>query len=227
MNMIDISPVDDRPAISDIVYDRIYGAILDRSLPPSTVLIEQILAEKLGVSKTPVREALLRLRENGLIELEGKRSLRVTQLSIDALRHIMEMREALERWCAGEAARRVNADSIEILEMARGSLAEAKQGSTIGFHYFDKLFHAAITRTIDNPRIQQKIENAVALVRLGIKRETFPSVGELVPCAKRHVLIAEAILAGDAQKAERETMLHIRQVHDLVAIQLRKDLKLV
>ena len=85
--------------------------------------------------------------------------------------------------------------------MARGSLVEAKRGSTIGFHYFDKLFHAASTRTIDNPRIQQKIGNAVAFVRLDIKRETFPSVGELVPCARHHVLIAEAILAGDSQKA--------------------------
>jgi DNA-binding GntR family transcriptional regulator len=175
------------------------------------------MAELLGVSKTPVREALLRLREGGLIEPDGRRGLRVTKLTGETLHHIMDLREALERHCAGKAA--LNADDEtrkEILEAAHGSLKEAEQGSNLGFHFHDRMFHAAMSKAVRNPKIQQQIENAVTLARMGVRRESFPSAEALIACAQRHVLIAEAICSGDATAAEHETVLHIRYVHELI-----------
>ena len=84
----------------DLVFEQVRAAILDKSLAPGLRVTEAGLAKHLNVSKTPVREALLRLRQIGLIEDDGRRGGRVIAPSQIAIEHAFEVREALEAFTA-------------------------------------------------------------------------------------------------------------------------------
>ena len=95
-------------SLTDAVYEAIRRGIIDRRLAPGSPVTEAALAEQLGVSKTPVREALLRLKDIGVIEPNGRRGGRVVQLSEVSVRRAYEVRDALEPYAAGRAAERAD-----------------------------------------------------------------------------------------------------------------------
>lgn len=213
-----IDPVDDRPPMMvDIIYGRLRQAITERRLEPGSLVTEQGLADQLNVSKTPVREALARLRQVGLIEPDGRRGLRVIKLSVEGLRQIFELREALETYVAGRAAERADAArSAVISRAAQASLDAALRGDVPGFHREDRAFHGEIAQAVGNPQMAQQIENAVAQVQTILRREAFPNMDEVIKCARDHVRIAAAIEAGARDTAAREMAAHIRKVHELL-----------
>jgi DNA-binding GntR family transcriptional regulator len=211
--------VQSAPAIGDVVYHRIFDAIVEHNLAPGTQITEQALAEKLNVSKTPVREALLRLRQQGLVEPSGKRGYRVVLLSAEALRATMEIREALEIHIAVCAAERANnAQKDRILTAARASLAAAEAGNCDAFHVQDREFHAAIAAAVGNVAMDEQIARCTILIHTVVDQELLPDGDEMVHCAKRHVRIAEAIRSGDARAASLEMMDHLRSFHALVIV---------
>lgn len=218
MNSNVMNPVDRRPPIiADIVYRRIHQAITNSDLEPGTLLTEQGLADQLNVSKTPVREAFLRLRQVGLIEPEGKRGLRVVKLTSDGLRQVLEIREALEVFLAARSAERADhARKRAIMAAAKASLRAAEAGNMLAFHEHDKIFHTEIAATAENPQMLDQINNAIAQVQTAVSRQDLPDLDELVGCAKAHVRIAKAIETGSEDMAAREMSLHLRKIHELI-----------
>jgi DNA-binding GntR family transcriptional regulator len=101
-------------SLTDAVYEAIRRGIIDRRLAPGNPVTEAALAEQLGVSKTPVREALLRLKDIGVIEPNGRRGGRVVQLSELSVRRAYEVRDALEPYAAGRAAERAEANQVAV-----------------------------------------------------------------------------------------------------------------
>jgi DNA-binding GntR family transcriptional regulator len=93
---IPIAVITTRSSATDRVYDAIRAAILARTLPSGTPLVEASLAQQFGVSKTPVREALQRLAHSGLVDFEPVRGVTVHTLTSDEIRDIAEMRMYLE-----------------------------------------------------------------------------------------------------------------------------------
>src|ERR1700716_2927871 len=91
-------------SLSEVVYETIRDAIVNRTIPPGVRVTEAGLAKQLNVSKTPVREALLRLREIGLIEPSGVRGGRIILPSPTSIRQAYEVRLALETFAAEAAA---------------------------------------------------------------------------------------------------------------------------
>lgn len=213
--MRELSIGDRPPNLSDVVFETIRRAIVERVLGPGEPLTEPALAERLSVSKTPVREALLRLREMGLIEQSGPRSLRVIQPSPEAVRHAYEIREALETFTAARAAERADADARSaIITAARMSLEAAKIGDITRFRDQDREFHRLIATLAENPRIATLIDDAGAVIATLLRREMAPGEGP-VACSEGHVRIANAIAAGDSEAAAREMTAHIRSVWQL------------
>lgn len=201
--------------LSDLVFETIQQAIVDKVLPPGEPLTEPGLAERLNVSKTPVREALLRLRQMGLIEQSGPRSLRVIQPSRDGIRHAYELREALESFAAARAAElAAPADREQIRTAAKRSLDAAKAGDLDGFRAADRELHGTIAGLADNPRIAQLIEDAGVVISTLLSRE-LPTGQGATDCAEGHVRIANAIAASDPDAAAREMTGHIRHVWSL------------
>src|SRR5690606_7308296 len=101
---------------SDRAYRALRDDIIDWALPPGTVLGEVEQADRIGVSRTPLREALSRLVADGLVAPQAGRGLVVTDVSVDNIRELFEVRRALEEQAARLAARRADASTFAALE---------------------------------------------------------------------------------------------------------------
>jgi DNA-binding GntR family transcriptional regulator len=203
-------------SLSERVFEAIRTAIVTKSLPPGTRLTETYLAQQLDVSKTPVREALLRLREIGLIEPDGRRGGRVIRASRDVMVSAYEVREALEVFAARTAAMRATDEQRkEIAATAERSLQGARDGDEGEFGHWDTLFHTHVTNVLDNPRLTALLDGTFALI-VSLRTRDLPKREDSIACGEAHVLVAEAIAAGDEDAAERGMREHIHYVRDFV-----------
>jgi DNA-binding GntR family transcriptional regulator len=210
-------------SLSDRVFEAIRAAIMQKSLPPGSRLTEAGLAQQFKVSKTPVREALVRLRQVGLIEPEGRRGGRVIRPSREAILWAYETREALECLTARTAAERASdAQRSEILAAAQQSLGGARAGDLAEFRRADGEFHASVKAVSGNPRLSALLDDVFALIVTLRQRDT-PDRDESTECGHAHVAIAEAIAAGDADAAEREMRAHVRHVKGFVSAAFADD----
>src|SRR3977135_1768025 len=104
-------PLDPLPNLIDQVYARILEAITDRTLPPGHRIRQSELAEKLGVSRQPVSHALHLLHRRGLVAESGRKGFEVPQLDPRRIRHLYEVRGAIDALAARLAAARVKIDT--------------------------------------------------------------------------------------------------------------------
>ena len=218
MAEVQFQPLQSRPErLADVVYEAIRHSIMDKTLPPGARLTESGIAEQLGVSKTPVREALLRLRRIGVIEPDGVRGGRVVRPSLSAIRQAYEVREALEVFAVRVVAERglSGPDLERIGEAARLSYEHAAGGDQAGFREWDFVFHRAIADAAANPHLAGLIEDVFTLIGT-LRQRDFPDTGFSVDCGKAHIRIAEAIAHREVAEAEQATREHIRQVEGYV-----------
>jgi DNA-binding GntR family transcriptional regulator len=192
---------------SDIAYDALRSQILDWSLAPGVVLAEVDLSTRLGLSRTPVREALARLVADGLAAPLGGRGLVVAPLSADNVTELFELRQALEVQAAALATARRDATVFEALR------DELRDVGTEDLHaYYDLVarFDAAVDDAVKNAYLVQ----ALASVRTHlarIRRLSHDNPARLRDAAREHLLIVDAILAGDARLAADATRVHLYQ----------------
>jgi DNA-binding GntR family transcriptional regulator len=210
-------------SLTDVVYEKIRDAIINRVIPPGSRVTEAALAEQLNVSKTPVREALLKLRQIGLIEPTGRRGGRVTLPSRSSIQHAYEARQALESFAAEIVAERgTDADVTLIGEAARRCLAAAEAGDLQGFRRWDLAFHEKISEATGNPRLHELVNDSFALV-MALRRRDVPQAEGSVACARAHVRIAKAIARRDADAARRAMRDHVQQVEGYVLASLAEE----
>jgi DNA-binding GntR family transcriptional regulator len=199
------------------VYAAIRDAIVRKELAPGERVTEAGIAKRMDVSKTPVREAMLRLEEVGLIEPDGIRGSRVVQPSPAAFTQAFEVREVLEGYLAEKAATRADGTQAErIAAAARRSLEAAEAGDQAGFREADQALHKAIAEAASNPRLSKVIDDAADLLS-AIRARDFPYTSAMVPCGEAHVAIAEAIRDHDPAAAAERMRAHIRHVQECFA----------
>ncbi len=200
----------------DLVFDEVRSAILDKSLPPGLRVTEAGLAKHLNVSKTPVREALLRLRQIGLIEDDGRRGGRVIAPSRTAIEHAFEIREALEVFAARAATAKATPSQLMAIQTAaEASLTGAEAGDRAAFSHWDSVFHERIAVTTANPRLIGLLDDACALIAT-LRSRDLPHARASIECAKGHVAISNAIRAGDGAAAAAAMSAHLGQVKDYI-----------
>lgn len=201
--------------LTDRVFEQLRAAIVAKTLEPGGRVTEAKLAADLRVSKTPVREALLRLREIGLIEPDGRRGGRVVGPSRSSYAELHDVREALEVHAAMVAAERaVPAERGAITDAAQRSHHGAQAGSLEVFHTFDALFHASIARATHNQRLIRHLGNCEDLVAM-LRERDFPRGGASIACGEAHLAIATAIGDGDAGAAAELMRAHVRYARDV------------
>jgi DNA-binding GntR family transcriptional regulator len=135
---------------SDLAYIRVRGLILSGDLAPGAVLPQAALAQTIGMSTTPLREALRRLKQEGLVELDAHRDARVRPLDATEARDLLELRRSLDPLAATLAAeRRTDTDLAEITAALDGleALSTRPSLSQLESHH---RFHAAIHRASHN-----------------------------------------------------------------------------
>ena len=206
--------------LTDRVFEQIRSAITTRVFPPGERLTEAKLAEDLNVSKTPVREALVRLREIGLIEPDGRRGGRIVQPSRATIAEMYEVREALEVQAALLAAERADSEAKAVIKAAaRRSLEGAQADDRGAFRTADIAFHDAIAASTQNERLEILVRNSLDLI-LAVRTRDFEHVEASLSCSKAHVAIANAIARRDASAAADQMRTHVRHVRDLVLEQI-------
>jgi DNA-binding GntR family transcriptional regulator len=202
----------DRRKMTDRVYAELRQAIIDLKLLPGEALREVPLAEQLGVSKTPLREAFTRLEQEGLVETTSFKGAVVTGYSGSDLEEIYELRALLEGAAARAAAERANEETLgRLRDLVARSREVRDRGdlSTLAtlLGEFDVVLYAQVT----NARIAALIENLRAhLARIGKLTERIP--GRVAASVEEHAAIVDAIVARDPDEAEHLMRVHIGSV---------------
>jgi DNA-binding GntR family transcriptional regulator len=198
---------------SERAYAVLREDIIEWRLRPGTMLAEVEQSERLGVSRTPVREALGRLTAEGLAAAAGGRGVVVTDISLDNVDELFELRETLEVKAAGLAAVRgapaVFAD-LNLKLMAAPELLSDNDPARHEYYDLVARLDDAIDAAITNSYLAQAMRSLrVHLVR--VRRLAADDAERLHAAALEHAAIAEAIAAGNARLAEAATTLHLHR----------------
>ncbi|MDH5224610.1 MAG: GntR family transcriptional regulator [Actinomycetota bacterium] len=202
----------DRRKMTDWVTEELREAIIELRLRPGEPLREAALAEQLGVSKTPLREAFARLEQEGLVETTSFKGAVVTGYSERDLNEIYELRSLLEGAATRAAAERSSSETIEELrDLVVRSRELRDTGDLAGLAGLLEAFDVLVYTQVRNERIGALIENLRAhLTRIGKLTEGIP--GRVEASVEEHAAIVEAIAARDADEAERRMRVHIGSV---------------
>ena len=196
--------------VADLAYERIRGLVLSGELAPGTRLGQVELAERLGISRTPVREALRRLGGEGLVEGYSHRGFRVTDLGLDAVLRRLEVRAILEPGIAALAAERRTGRDLDLMREAIADEEEARDG--IEAHDASRRFHIALARASGNEELVRVIES-LWLVEVGrrllFRRSAEPDWQRTDASEHREVLAA--VHERRAADAERLMARHVRR----------------
>jgi DNA-binding GntR family transcriptional regulator len=194
------------------VYDGLREAIVAGTLEPGRRLSENELAELLGVSRTPVREALIRLRDDRLVEIVPQLGTFVARISVSAMADAQFIREALECAAIRLAAERAEPGDIAALDaLVERQQTAVDESDHAGFHGLDDAFHGAICDLSGHGvawAIAQRANGHLNRVR----RLSLPQPGYLDKMVAEHREVVEALRAGDADAAERALRHHLRMV---------------
>jgi DNA-binding GntR family transcriptional regulator len=197
-------------SVADLAYERIRGLVLSGELAPGTRLGQVELAERLGISRTPVREALRRLGGEGLVEGHSHRGFRVADLGLDAVLRRLEVRAILEPGIAALAAERRTGRDLDLMREAIADEEEARDG--IEAHDASRRFHIALARASGNEELVRVIES-LWLVEVGrrllFRRSAEPDWQRTDASEHREVLAA--VHEGRADAAEHLMAGHVRR----------------
>jgi DNA-binding GntR family transcriptional regulator len=201
---------------------RLERDILDGTLAPGARLDEQALAERFGVSRTPVREALLELTAQGLAMQQAHRGTFVADVTLEEVFGAYEVLAELEGLCAKLASRRMTAaqkHELQQLHDRMGRRLDAEHRSA--YIEMDAAFHATLVGGAHNPTLAEHIRLCVKKIS-PVRLSSMYSVTDMAAAHAEHEALLRAILAGDDQEAERQMMGHValrsEHVRDLVAV---------
>jgi DNA-binding GntR family transcriptional regulator len=211
--------------LGDLVLEQIEELIISKRLPPNAMLSEATIASMLGVSKTPVREALIQLRVIGLV-VSVDRRLRVVVPSEQLILDAYETRACLEAYAINLTTERASGEQREaILEEARASLRCVEAGDQAGFRKHDRQFHILCAESCGNTLLFDKVRQAMRLCSAVRQRDAMSESDSLL-CAQAHVAMASAIIARDGATASAHMTDHIDHVKSTVLAAVVPELAL-
>jgi DNA-binding GntR family transcriptional regulator len=205
------------------VYAVLRERILDGELAPGARLHQEGLAEDLGVSRTPLREALGRLAADGLVDLLPNRGARVADVGPDDMHVAYEARLVVEPAAAARAAGRRDPAADAAM---RAAIAEHRASVDDFSAAFDanRAFHLALVRAAGNPYLDRFAESLwVARVGLRVYQAQREPPEFILADADEHEAIADAVAAGDVDRAQELTRRHITAAMALLREQLAAD----
>ncbi len=222
-------PVSPRNSLTERAYTEIRRRILENEMPAGTQVLEQELAEMLEMSRTPVREAMVRLADEGMVEVRPRHGMRVLPISADDMREIYDVLTALESMAAERvAARGVSPEELRALKQAVADMDAALAADDLRtWAAADERFHLLLVEYCDNERLRALVSgywdqsHRVRLVTLGLRPKPVDS-------NKDHAAVVDAIARGDAVAARRlhrqhrvrsgETLVNLLKTHGLTQL---------
>ncbi len=198
--------------LNDLVYQDLKRKILTGEIPSRTRLMEIELANKMNVSRTPIREAIRRLAEDGLVQVEPRRGAFVSNISIKDMLDVFETRADLEGFTAYLAAQRITEEQkVEMRKIIEAYDAAAAARDKDVIIALDENFHNFIVSCCDNDTLKTLIKFVQELA-LRFRYLYYDKYSLYLETAAAHRRIMEAITSGDAHQARIVAEEHI---HDL------------
>lgn len=205
-----MAQVQSQPTLVDQVVNAIVSEIVGGQLPPNARLIQDELARAYGVSRQPVQQALLLLRDRGLVREAPGRGLIVSPIDPDFVRRLYEVRAMLEglaaRLAAERGAARAKAEGPAFIEAGR---AAVKNGSLNDQIDADMKFHAFVSELADNALIGETTAPHWPYLRRVMGEVLRDDAQMPRTILGEHVAILDAIIAGDGARAENLSREHI------------------
>ncbi len=213
--MLNLDLHNHRP-LREIVYEELKRQILMGEITPGTRMMEVELAEKMGVSRTPVREAIRKLEKEGLVAIEPRRGAYASDISIKDMLDVLEVRQDLEGMAAAMAARKVTEDEKKAFIKANTAYMEAvKSGDTEEIIRCDEIFHKLIGDFSGNKTLNQLLSQVQELA-LRFRYLYYDDFSRYEKMPMEHEEIEEAILSGDSRKARIVAEEHIDNLKKFV-----------
>lgn len=207
----------ERQLLTDKAYNLLKNRIIDLQLRPGEILLVHTLATAIGLSRTPVREALIRLKEEGLVEETQARKFRVTQITLTSIMELYEIREIIEcKALRFVATHRTNEQLEYLSELDHTMVSALKSGDYDKFFDSDQQLHNAIVSYYGNQTLSDLLKGLsdsnqrIRYLTMSLDERIQHSIDE-------HGRIIEAIRRKDAPGAVKTLKLHFKNA--------RKDMR--
>lgn len=203
--------------LRDKVANELRAALIAGELRPGVVYSAPVLAAEFGVSATPVREAMLDLAREGLVEAVRNKGFRITEMTERDLDNFTEIRSLIEIPTIGKVTRTVSSEQLEALRPAAEEIvAAARDHDLIGYLEADRRFHLELLALAGNEHLVKVVGDLRKRSRLyGLT--DLDQDGALIDSAQEHIELLELMIQGDPDAAQEHVRRHLDHVRSLWA----------
>lgn len=209
------APPDAFPSVADVVYDRLWRRIVNREFKPGDRLVEETLAHELGTSRTPVREALLRLGQTGLVQVSSRKGFSVPITTADDVIELYDLRSAIETYAIRRATPLISDDEIAThrgLQQAALRRTQTRDAETAeAFFLADLALHSVVHALGGNRRSMRILSDVMGqLSLLSMRASMVPDRNQLA--IAEHQVILDALETRDPEAAAQAMEAHVEAV---------------
>jgi len=209
--------------LRDVVFNTLRQAILTGELKPGERLMEIHLANRLGVSRTPIREAIRKLELEGLVTMIPRRGAEVAQITEKSMNDVLEVRRAVDALCVELACDRITEEELEALKAACDAFERAVRTKDLKeIAKADVKLHDIIVQATGNKRLVQLVNN----LSEQMYRYRFEYIKDFTQHEKlvdEHRIIYESIVKKDKETACEAAKMHIDNQKNTIIMQIRKE----
>lgn len=209
---------EEAPTLGEDAYSWLVDAITSFQLPANAQLSENRLAQEIGVSRTPVREALRRLESEGLVRRGENNRFTVSLLTIKELNEACDLLILLDTYLFTRASQAMSKDDISRLKaLADEMIAAAKAEDPVTWAQADAAFHEVVLRAADNSTVAE----VARVTRRRIQRfwnRSLATSSRLPSCSQEHKVIARAVGTGDEAQVAQAVTDHIEHMRSSVSM---------
>lgn len=196
--------------LRDRAYRELKELIQSEAIASGSFLSERQLAERLGMSKTPIRVALQQLETEGLVTVSPQQGILVRELSAREIKELFEFRLAVEPFIVRRLTGRLQAEQSDRLQInLKAQRAAADRGDVVAITKLDVQFHLLLAELLDNREILFPLRQALARLYREIVRISRRSEGRLQASFREHADIVESVLGTDAGRAAARMEKHL------------------
>ncbi len=218
-----LAGMDEFLPLRDVVFNTLRQAILTGEIKPGERLMEIHLANRLGVSRTPIREAIRKLELEGLVTMIPRRGAEVAQITEKSMNDVLEVRRALDVLCMELSCERMGEEELKELEKACRVFEEAvSTGDVKKIAQADVALHDIIIQATGNQRLIQLVHNlSEQMYRYRFEYiKDFSQHGRLI---KEHQIIYDSLRSKDKETAGRAAREHIDNQEKAIIQQIRRE----
>lgn len=212
-----LQPINQPESLAKIAYEALRESILANKLKRDEIFTEMSLAKDLGISRTPVREALLELSSQGLVTFLPRKGVMLNRYTKQDVEEIFELRKAIELAAIEKVARGFKSHNFEKIEkILQGQRKAARKKDYLAYIQADRVFHTTFSEMIKNRRFMAIMENIRDMIHLmGINALVIENRAEEV--IAEHEKVLEAVREGKPLAAREAMEYHLDQSKEAVA----------